>query len=175
MWKSTFFARFSLSGSRYMSDAITSTKLEAETVWLHGYLRFQPGAWKWNEALPCLCADCKKKKNLSHWFCLNSATVYQIGRSYLGIFLGFFETFLEGSVDLIIYRDYIVIRRFFIYCSLACWQKMVHRAVRYSKQLPFSLMVLMKQDLWQAVHKRWLTKHHDVLSTFSSIRWYLFG
>ena len=32
----------------------------------------------------------------------------------------FFETFLEGSVDLIIYRDYIVNRRFFIYCSLAC-------------------------------------------------------
>ena len=35
---------------------------------------------------------------------------------------GFFETFLEGSVDLIIYRDYIVNRRFFIYCSLACAQ-----------------------------------------------------
>ena len=30
----------------------------------------------------------------------------------------FFETFLEGSVDHI-YRDYIVNRRFFIYCSLA--------------------------------------------------------
>ena len=30
------------------------------------------------------------------------------------------ETFLKGSVDLIIYRDYIVNRRFFfIYCSLA--------------------------------------------------------
>ena len=36
-------------------------------------------------------------------------------------FLGgdFFETFLEGSADLINYRDYIVNRRFFIYCSLA--------------------------------------------------------
>ena len=33
---------------------------------------------------------------------------------------GFFETFLQGSVDHIIYRDYIVNRRFFIYCSLAC-------------------------------------------------------
>ena len=32
---------------------------------------------------------------------------------------GFFETFLEGSVDHIIYRDYILNRRFFIYCSLA--------------------------------------------------------
>ena len=36
-------------------------------------------------------------------------------------FLGdFLKTFLEESVDLIIYRDYIVNRRFFIYCSLAC-------------------------------------------------------
>ena len=31
-------------------------------------------------------------------------------------FLGdFFETFLEGSVDLIIYRDHIVNRRFFLF------------------------------------------------------------
>ena len=35
----------------------------------------------------------------------------------------FLKTFLEGSVDHIIYRVYIVNRRFFIYCSLACdWQ-----------------------------------------------------
>ena len=33
---------------------------------------------------------------------------------------GFFKSFLEGSVDHIIYRGYIVNRRFFIYCSLAC-------------------------------------------------------
>ena len=32
----------------------------------------------------------------------------------------FLKTFLEGSVDRVIYRDYIVSRRFFIYCSLAC-------------------------------------------------------
>ena len=32
----------------------------------------------------------------------------------------FLETFLEGSVDHVIYRDYIVNRRFFMYCSLAC-------------------------------------------------------
>ena len=32
---------------------------------------------------------------------------------------GFFLTFLEGSVDHIIYRDYKVNRRFFIYSSLA--------------------------------------------------------
>ena len=31
----------------------------------------------------------------------------------------FFKTFLEGSVEHIIYRDYVVNRRFFIYCSLA--------------------------------------------------------
>ena len=59
-------------------------------------------------------------KYLSHRFCLNSATVYKIGRPYRGILGGFLETFLEGSVDLIIYRDYIVNRRIFIYCSLTC-------------------------------------------------------
>ena len=35
-------------------------------------------------------------------------------------FLGFLETFLEGSVDHNIYRDYTVNRRSFIDCSLAC-------------------------------------------------------
>ena len=52
-------------------------------------------------------------KNLSHRFCLNSATVGKIGRPYRGMFLGFFETFLEGSVDHVIYRDYIVNRLLF--------------------------------------------------------------
>ena len=33
---------------------------------------------------------------------------------------GLFKTFLEGSVDRVIYRDYIVNRRSFIYWSLAC-------------------------------------------------------
>ena len=56
---------------------------------------------------------------LLHRFCLNSATVYKIGQPYRGIFWGFFKTFLEGSVDRVIYRDNIVNRRFFIYCSLA--------------------------------------------------------
>ena len=32
---------------------------------------------------------------------------------------GIFNTFLEGSVDRVIYWDYILNRRFFIYCSLA--------------------------------------------------------
>ena len=41
-------------------------------------------------------------KYLSHRFCLNPATVDQIGRSYRGFFWGFFETFLEGSVDHVI-------------------------------------------------------------------------
>ena len=59
-------------------------------------------------------------KYLSHRFCLNSATVYQIGRLTVDIFWGFFETFLEGSVDHVIYRNYTVNRRFFVYCSLAC-------------------------------------------------------
>ena len=58
-------------------------------------------------------------KYLPHRFCLNSATVYQTGRPYRGICGGFFRTFLEGSVDRVIYRDYIVNGRFFIYCSLA--------------------------------------------------------
>ena len=52
-------------------------------------------------------------KYLSDRFCLNSATVYKIGRPSRGMFLRFFETFLGGSVDHVIYRDYIVNRRFF--------------------------------------------------------------
>ena len=31
----------------------------ADAVWVHGYLRFEPGAWKWNEGLPCSTSDCK--------------------------------------------------------------------------------------------------------------------
>ena len=58
-------------------------------------------------------------KYLLDRFRLNSATVYKIGRPYRGIFGGFLKTFLEGSVDNVIYRNYIVNRRFFIYCSLA--------------------------------------------------------
>ena len=53
-------------------------------------------------------------KYLSHRCCLNSATVYEIGRPHRGIFWGFFETFLEGSVNHVIYRDYIVNGRFFL-------------------------------------------------------------
>ena len=41
---------------------------------------------------------------------------------------GFFKTFLEGSVDYAIYRDYIMIQSFFIYCSLACLPNSVQRS-----------------------------------------------
>ena len=67
-------------------------------------------------------------KYLSHRFCLNSATVYKIGRPYRGIFFFFFwggggSTFLYWSVDHIICRDWIANRRSFIYCSLATERK----------------------------------------------------
>ena len=58
-------------------------------------------------------------KYLLHRFCLNSAPVYWFGRPCRGIGGIFYETFLEGSVDRVIYWDYIVNRRFFIYCRLA--------------------------------------------------------
>ena len=52
-----------------------------------------------------------------------SDSTYWIERPYCGFFFfwggGFFKTFLEGSVDHVIYRDYVVNRRSFIYCNLA--------------------------------------------------------
>ena len=39
------------------------------------------------------------------------------------------KTFLEGSVDSIIYRNYIVNRRSFLYCNLAAADNPVHRQV----------------------------------------------
>ena len=54
-------------------------------------------------------------KYLYHRFCLNSATVYKIGWPYRGISWGFFKTFLDGSVDRVIYRDYIVNGTFFLF------------------------------------------------------------
>ena len=110
-----------------MSDAITSTKLEqtGEIFWDSrcclsswvGYLRFEPGAWKWNEGLPCLCADCKIFISLilfklSHIILDWTALSWNLG--------GGGETFLEGSVNHIICRDHIVNLRSFIYRSLAC-------------------------------------------------------
>ena len=50
-------------------------------------------------------------KYLSHRCCINSATSYKI----VEFFWGFFNTFLEWTVDHVIYRDYIVNRRFFYF------------------------------------------------------------
>ena len=74
-------ARFSLSGSRCISDAVTSTKLEqtgeilrdAETVGVHGYLRLSPAHE--SEMRGCL-VYVLIVKYLSHRFRLNSATIY---------------------------------------------------------------------------------------------------
>ena len=38
-----------------------------------------------------------------------------MGRPYCGIFWGFFKAFSVGSVDRVIYRNYIVNRRFFLF------------------------------------------------------------
>ena len=57
---------------------------------------------------------------LSQRFCLTSATVYEIWTALSWNLGGFFETFLEGSVDRVIYRDYIVNRRFF-YLLYVVW------------------------------------------------------
>ena len=72
------------------------------------------------EGLPRSCADCKIliplilfKLSHSIW---NSTALSWIWGG------GFFETFLEGSVDHILYRDYIVNRRSFIYWSLATYR-----------------------------------------------------
>ena len=99
MWKSTFFARFSLSGSRCISDAITSTKLEQTGEFLDSrcclsawYLRFEHGH-KCEMSGYLLIV-----KYLAHRFCWNSVTVYWIWGRYRGIWGGFLKTFLEASV-----------------------------------------------------------------------------
>ena len=88
---------------------------------MHGYQRFELGAWKRNERLPCLCAYCKKTYLTD--FVYIQPQYIRLDGLICGIFLGFFRTFLEGSVDHIIYGDYIMNRRFFFFfwcCSLAC-------------------------------------------------------
>ena len=85
----------------------------ADAVWAQGYLRFEPGAWKWNEALPCLSADCKILMTLilfkfSHSISDWTAVPWNVLRIFL-------ETFLEGSVYHIIYIDYIVNRSSLIF------------------------------------------------------------
>ena len=61
--------------------------------------------------LPCLCANRKKNYLIDFVYSLQPQYVRLDGLRE--ILWGFFETFLEGSVDHIIYRDYIVNRRFF--------------------------------------------------------------
>ena len=107
-----------------MSNAITSTKLEQTENILGQPMLFEC------MGICVLSSEHESEmrgyivhvlivKYSSHRFCLNSATVYKIGRSYRGIWGGVFKTFLEGSVDHIIYRDCKVNRRFFIHCNLA--------------------------------------------------------
>ena len=44
------------------------------------------------------------------------------------VVVGLFKTFLEGSLDHIIYRDYMIVnRRSVIYCSLACVRAVAKR------------------------------------------------
>ena len=131
-----------------MSSAITSTKLEqkgqyfgtADAVWVHGYLHFEPGTWKWNEGY---LVNLLILKYLCHWFCLNQPQYIRLDSLIVEVFGGFFETFQERSVDHIIYRDYITNRRSLIYCSLARGSTpCTCRPVRSSKSRAESLHAL---------------------------------
>ena len=129
VWKATFFARFSLSGSRCMSDWITSTKLQ------------QTGEVFWDSRC-CLCAwvsafwarRMKVKWGVTLFICWLYNTYLiafvSIQPQYIwleSLIVGFkkkiilfLETFLEGSVDHTIYREYVANLFFtFLYCSLA--------------------------------------------------------
>ena len=66
--------------------------------------------------LPCLCTDL-----------LIPPILFKFSHS-IYILVGFFETFLEGSVDRVIYRDCMVNRRFFTCCSLATARKLALEA-----------------------------------------------
>ena len=123
-----------------MSDAITSAKLE------------QTGKIFWDSRC-CLCAWISAFFSPAHESEMRGYLVYvlivknllilfkfsqsildwtALSWTFWGIFL---KTFLEGSVDHIIYRDYIVNRRFFIYCSLAT----VRSCVRPKRHIPAEL------------------------------------
>ena len=66
-----------------------------------------------------LCLSADRKILISLIFSKFSHSIlYQTDLSWNGGG-GDFETVLEGSVDHIIYRDYIANRRLFIYCCLA--------------------------------------------------------
>ena len=88
---------------------------------------------------------------------------------YRGISLGFLKTFLEGSVDRVIYRDYKVNRRFFIYCSLATRDIF---AAQFSTILrPTTLSVCQYQPLR---HLPWKLSGSDLAaaSTICSLRFH---
>ena len=124
-----------------MSDAITSTKLEQTG----GNILGQPILFECmdicvlspaHECEMCSLVYLLIIKYLSRRFCLNSATVYYwtaLSWNFGGFFL---KTFLEGSVDHIIYRDYVANRRSLIYCSLARRRPTSRRRLR-------SLRILM--------------------------------
>ena len=63
----------------------------------------------------------------------------------------FLKTFLEGSVDRVIYRDYIVNRRFFIYCSLALLGQSDHT---FSQYMHTSLITWSIRPYNRSVHAR---------------------
>ena len=63
---------------------------------------------------------------------------------------GFFKTFLEGSVNHIIYKDCIVNRSSFIDCSLAAWQQSeglvnVEQTFKISNEAKYSSSELWNQ------------------------------
>ena len=124
--------RFSVSGSRCMSDVITSVHLyQYKTGADREHILGQPmlfecmgicvlspahesemrGYLVYVLIVKYLLILFKSSHSILDWTALS----WNLGRGR-----GIFETFLEGSVEHIIYRDYIVNRRFFIYCSLAC-------------------------------------------------------
>ena len=84
-----------------MSDAITSTKLEqAEDILGQPMLFRCMGICVLNPAHESDMSDylvyVPIAKHLSHKFCLNSATVYKIGRPYRGFFGDFLKHFWRG-------------------------------------------------------------------------------
>ena len=159
VWKWMFFARFLLSGSRCMSDVITSIKLE-----LTGKI-FWDSPCCFSAWVICVLSPAHESemrgylvyvlivKNFSHWFCLNSATVLDWMVLSWNLGGGFFETFFEGSVDHFIYRDYIVNRHFFIYCSLAC---MWHQP----RAISSPPLMTLKQSVLDVLHEWILSALH---------------
>ena len=85
-------------------------------VWEHRYLCYESGAGVWSAGSLEFRV---MVKNLSHWFCLDWATMSSTGRPCLGIYLLIFETFLGGALRHNVYWGYIVFWGTVIYCSLA--------------------------------------------------------